>query len=49
MGDTWSAADAATLNARIADGVIGANVATPPAGYQAAISALQVGLASTCD
>jgi hypothetical protein len=49
MGDSWSSADTATLDARIADGVIAANVATPPAGYEAAVSALEAALASTCD
>jgi hypothetical protein len=49
MGDTWSTADAATLAARIADGVIAANVATPPAGYEAAVAALEGALSGTCE
>jgi hypothetical protein len=49
MGDTWSAADAATLDARIADGVIAANVATPPGDYASAIDALRGAVAGTCD
>ena len=40
MGDTWSNASAATINARIADGVTAANVTTTPQNYQSAISAL---------
>ena len=49
MADSWSSAPAATLNARIADGVIGVNVATPPAGYQAAISGLAGQLDPVCE
>lgn len=49
MGDSWSTADAATIDARIADGVIAANVATPPAGYQTAVAAFEGALAATCD
>jgi len=37
MGDTWTTATPAVLNARIADGVIAANVTTPPSNYQTAI------------
>ena len=48
MADRWSGAPAATLNARIADGVIGVNVATPPAGYAAAISGLAGQLDPVC-
>jgi hypothetical protein len=40
MGDTWTTAGAATINARIADGVIAANVTTPPSNYQTAIGAI---------
>jgi hypothetical protein len=49
MADRWSGAPAATLNARIADGVIGVNVATPPTGYAAAISTLAGQLDPVCE
>jgi len=48
MGDTWASADAATLDARIAEGVIAANVATPPPGYEAAVAALASALDRVC-
>jgi hypothetical protein len=48
MGDSWSNADAATLNARIADGVIAANVTMPPGGYSSAIAALSPQLHPIC-
>ncbi|MDP9035332.1 MAG: hypothetical protein M3O50_11035, partial [Myxococcota bacterium] len=46
--DTWSNQPAAIVNARIADGVIAANVTGAPANYQADVAALQPQLASTC-
>ncbi|MDP9149904.1 MAG: hypothetical protein M3O36_08210, partial [Myxococcota bacterium] len=46
--DTWSNQPAATLDARIAEGVIAANVTGAPANYQANVTALQPQLASTC-
>lgn len=49
MADTWTRASAATLNARIADGVIAANVATPPADYATSISTLAPQLDPTCE
>jgi hypothetical protein len=48
QGDTWTTTDMATLNQRIADGVIAANVTTPPANYQTAIGTLTPQLGSTC-
>jgi hypothetical protein len=48
MGDSWSNADAATLNARIADGVIAVNVTMPPQNYQSAVAALAPMLDATC-
>jgi len=48
QGDTWTTTDVATLNQRIADGVIAANVTTPPANYQTAIGTLTPQLAATC-
>jgi len=42
MADSWSSADAATLNARIAEGVIAANVTKPPADYVSKVGALQL-------
>jgi hypothetical protein len=48
MGDTWTTAAPATINARIADGVIAANVTTPPSNYQTAIGNLGT-LAGTCN
>jgi hypothetical protein len=48
MEDSWSNADAATLNARIADGVIAANVTMAPASYQSAVTALEPQLDMVC-
>lgn len=48
MADSWSSSNAATLNARIADGVVGALVYPTPADYQGRIAALGAALASTC-
>jgi hypothetical protein len=47
MADTWSAGTAANLNARIADGVVGALVEPMPGNYQQRIQTL-AGLNSTC-
>jgi hypothetical protein len=44
--DSWSNNDAATLNARIAEGVIAANVTDPPNDYQSRVDGLS--LDSTC-
>jgi hypothetical protein len=49
MGDTWSNSPAATINARIADGVIAANVVTVPSGYSSTISSLEPSLSATCE
>ncbi len=49
MADTWTAADAAILNARIAEGVIAANVVTIPGDYPSRIAALAPLLDSVCD
>jgi hypothetical protein len=48
MGDSWSTADAATLNGRIADGVLAANVAMAPSSYGATVKALAPKLQMTC-
>jgi hypothetical protein len=48
MEDSWSSADAATLNARIADGVIAANVTMAPPSYQSAVTALAPQLDAVC-
>jgi len=49
MSDTWSNAPAAVLNARIAEGVLAANVTEPPVDYAAAVTALGPQLDPTCD
>ena len=48
MGDTWSNSPAATINARIADGVIAANVTAVPSNYSSAISTLAPSLTKVC-
>jgi hypothetical protein len=48
MGDTWSNADLATLDARISDGVIAANVTSAPQNYVSTVSALEPMLEATC-
>ena len=48
MADTWASATAETLNARIADGVIAANVTMPPGDYVQRIQALRSGLQKVC-
>lgn len=48
MADSWSGADAATLNARIAEGVIAANVTMPPGGYVAKVGAIGSQLQKVC-
>ncbi len=48
MDDTWSNSPAATINARIADGVIAADVTTPPSSYASAVAALSPSLSSVC-
>jgi hypothetical protein len=49
MSDTWSTIGASTLNARIADGVIGALVYPTPGNYQASINNVAGQLNSTCN
>lgn len=49
MADTWAAADATTLNARIAEGVIAANVVNIPGDYANRIAALAALLDSPCE
>jgi hypothetical protein len=46
--DTWSNQTAATINARIAEGVVAVNVSGPPSNYQANVTALESQLKSTC-
>lgn len=48
MEDTWSSSPAATLNERIADGVVAANVYPAPGDYQSRINSLNSQLDSTC-
>jgi hypothetical protein len=48
MGDSWSNTTAATINARIADGVIAANVTTVPSNYSSAVSSLAPSLSMVC-
>jgi len=49
MGDSWSNTTAATINARIADGVIAANVTTVPANYSSAVGSLESSLSMVCN
>lgn len=46
--DSWSNTPAQTLNQRITDGVIAANVTMPPNDYQNRITALEPQLSSVC-
>jgi len=46
--DTWSNQPAATINARIAEGVIGINVSGPPSSYQSNVASLSSQLKSIC-
>ena len=48
MGDTWSNSPASTINSRIADGVIAANVITVPSNYVSAIGSLEPSLNMVC-
>jgi len=48
MGDSWSTATPATLNARIADGVVAVLVEPAPNDYQARINGFRGQLSSTC-
>ena len=46
--DTWSNQSAATINARIAEGVIGINVSGAPSNYQSNVTSLSPQLNSIC-
>jgi hypothetical protein len=48
MSDSWSGATATDLNARIADGVIAANVTMPASNYVATVKTLVPTLQPTC-
>lgn len=48
MGDTWSNSPASTIDARIADGVIAADVTTPPSNYSSAVNSLAPSLSTVC-
>ena len=48
MQDSWSSATVATLDARIADGVVGALIYPEPGNYAQRIATLAPQLASTC-
>lgn len=46
--DSWSGLDAATLNQRIAEGVIAANITEPPGDYESRVQNLRGQLSSVC-
>jgi hypothetical protein len=48
MDDTWSDSSASTINARIADGVIAADVTTPSSSYASAVNSLAPSLSMVC-
>jgi hypothetical protein len=48
MGDTWSNSPASTINSRIGDGVIAADVTTPPSNYSSAVNSLAPSLSMVC-
>jgi len=48
MSDSWSGASAADLNARIADGVIAANVTMPSSSYVSTVKTVSPQLNATC-
>ena len=48
MADSWSGASAATIDARISEGVIAANVTSPDANYASRLAALKPGLDAVC-
>ena len=48
QSDTWSNQPAATINARIAEGVVAVNVSGAPANYASNVAALEPQLSSTC-
>jgi hypothetical protein len=48
MADSWSGAESSVINARIADGVLAANVTSPDGSYQSRLSALRAGLGMVC-
>jgi hypothetical protein len=48
MADSWSGSQASVIDARIADGVLAANVTSPDASYASRLSALRPGLGMVC-
>ena len=48
MDDSWTGIPVATLNQRIADGVVAVNVTEPPSDYQTRIASLGPQLSSVC-
>jgi hypothetical protein len=48
MDDTWSDSPAATINARITDGVIAVDVTTVPSNYSSAVNSLEPSLSMVC-
>jgi hypothetical protein len=48
MDDSWTGIPAATLNQRIADGVVAVNVTEPPGDYQTRVANLGSQLSSVC-
>jgi hypothetical protein len=48
MDDSWTGIPVATLNQRIADGVVAVNVTEPPSDYQTRITNLGSQLSSVC-
>jgi len=48
MDDSWTGIPAATLNQRIADGVVAVNVTEPPGDYPTRVAGLGPQLSSVC-
>jgi hypothetical protein len=48
MADSWSGAPAATINARVKEGVLAANVSSPDSSYASRLNALRPGLDPVC-
>jgi hypothetical protein len=48
MADSWSGASASVIDARVADGVIAANVTSPDANYASRLGTLRQGVNAVC-
>jgi hypothetical protein len=46
--DSWTGIGASTLNQRIAEGVVAANVTAPPGDYQSRVSGMAGQLSGVC-